>query len=222
LNAEGGDLFAVLRRSGQLRSLNKGQPLFDAGESADAVFLVVSGTVRSCMMLPDGRRQIVSFHEADELIGITAAKHYLYSAEAVTKVEARTVSRLWLDGLLHLQPRLCLSLIPRTARHLETAQRHIALVGRMTARARLCSFLLERLRGRAVLIELPMSRTDIADYLGLSIETVSRTMTQLRAEGLIRTPSANTIEVVDSGRLEGVIQDPQDEPGAKRLRHKNS
>jgi CRP-like cAMP-binding protein len=195
----------VLRRTGQLRSLNKGQPLFEAGQSADAVFLVVSGTVRSSMMLSDGRRQIVRFHEADELIGMTAAKHYLYSAEAVTPVEARTVSRLWLDGLLHLRPRLCLSLIP--SRDLEPAQRHMALLGRMTARERLCAFLLQRLRSGAGSIELPMSRTDIADYLGLSIETVSRTMTQLRAEGLIRTPTANTIEVIDPGRLEGMVQD---------------
>jgi CRP/FNR family transcriptional regulator, anaerobic regulatory protein len=175
-------------------------------------------------MLPDGRRQIMGFHEADELMGVTAAEHHFCSAEAVTPVEARTVGRLWLDHLLHLRPRLCLSLI--LSRDLELAQRHMVLLGRMTARERLCAFLLERLRsgsgsiGSAATrrrrhrrrvgfhqIELPMSRTDIADYLGLEIETVSRTITRLRAEGLIRTLTPEVIEVIDPGGLESVVQD---------------
>jgi CRP/FNR family transcriptional regulator len=196
-----GDVLAAIRDAGQLVFVKPGQALFSAGDAADGVFVVVSGLVRTCIMLPDGRRQILGFHEAGDLLGVTLAEHHSHSAEAVSSAKLQSVSRIWLQSLLVLQPHLCLSLIPPASHSIEAARRHLVLLGRMTARERLCTFLLERLMGEVGTITLPMSRLDIADYLGLTIETVSRTVTQLRMEGVIHTTTAHIVEVADRREL---------------------
>jgi CRP-like cAMP-binding protein len=201
LSIETADLAAVIRAAGQPVSIKRGHTLFSAGDAADSMFVVVSGLVRSSMMLSDGRRQIIGFHETGDVLGVTFTEQHSLSAEAVSPTHLLTVNRVWLQGVLDLQPRLCLSLIDVASRSMDAARRHLMLLGRMTARERLCTFLLEQLEGDAGVIELPMSRSDIADYLGLTIETVSRTLTQLRLEGVIQATAAREVEVADRTRL---------------------
>ena len=206
-DTETGDLAAVIGAAGQPVSIMRGHALFSAGDAADGVFVIVSGMVRTSMMLSDGRRQIIGFHEAGDVLGVTLAKQHSLSAEAVNATRLQTVNRIWLQGILGLQPHLCLSLIPLASRSMDAARRHLVLLGRMTARERLCTFLLERLKGEAGIIELPMSRGDIADYLGLTIETVSRTITQLRLEGVIEAAAAREVEIADRKRLLDCLED---------------
>jgi CRP/FNR family transcriptional regulator len=202
----GEDAIETLCRAGQTIALGRDETLFCEDEEADAVYVVVSGTLRSSKMLPDGRRQIIGFHEAGDLVGMTLADFYPYSAEGVTEVRLRRVGRRQLEDLMEATPQLRLRLLTLAARELAAAQRQMLLLGRKTARERLCSFLLERAQGACRRIELPMSRTDIADYLGLTIETVSRTLSQLRAEGLIRMPSLHSLELADADRLGDVAE----------------
>jgi CRP/FNR family transcriptional regulator len=206
-DTEAGDLAAVIRAAGQPVSIKRGHALFSSGDAADSVFVIGSGLVRTSMTLSDGRRQIIGFHEAGDVLGITWAEQHSLSAEAVNATQLLTVNRIWLHGILDLQPHLCLSLIPLAARWMDAARRHLVLLGRMTARERLCTFLLERLKGESRVVELPMSRSDIADYLGLTIETVSRTMTQLRLDGVIRTAAAREVEIADRKRLLDCLED---------------
>ena len=207
VETETANLVTLIQAAGQPVSIKRGLALFSAGDSADSVFVIVSGLVRTSMMLSDGRRQIIGFHEPGDVLGVTLAEQHLLSAEAVSATQLLTVSRIWLQGVLGVQPRLCLSLIPLASRSMDAARRHLMLLGRMTARERLCTFLLERLKGEAGVIELPMSRSDIADYLGLTIETVSRTLTQLRSEGVIQAAAAREVEVADRMRLLDCLED---------------
>lgn len=195
------DPIETLRQAGQAISIRRDESLFCEGDPAQAMFIVLSGTVRLSKMLPDGRRQIIGFPEAGDLIGLAIDDDYLYSAEGVTQVRLRRIARARLDALMESHPELRTRLFSVAAQELAAAQRQILLLGRKTARERLCSFLMERKRAAAGRIELPMSRTDIADYLGLTIETVSRTLSQLRAEGLIRMPTLHSLELADAGRV---------------------
>lgn len=219
LDTEAGDLAAVIRRAGQPISIKRGHPLFSAGDAADSVFVIVAGLVRTSMMFSDGRRQIIGFHEAGDVLGLIFTEQHSLSAEAVNATQLLTINRVWLQGVLSLEPHLCLSLIPLASRSMDAARRHLVLLGRMTARERLCTFLLERLKGDAGKIELPMSRSDIADYLGLTIETVSRTITQLRIEGVIRAAAAREVEIADRRRLLDCLEDAHQLVQTRAPRH---
>jgi CRP/FNR family transcriptional regulator len=191
----------AIRNAGQSVSIARDESLFCEADPATAVFVVASGTVRLSKMLPDGRRQIIGFHEAGDIIGLALMEDYPYSAEGVTPVRLRRLNRTLLDKMAEANPQLRANLFSLAARELAAAQRQILLLGRKTARERICSFLVERQRRDDGTVELAMSRTDIADYLGLTIETVSRTLSQLRAEGLIRMPTLHSLELADAERL---------------------
>jgi CRP/FNR family transcriptional regulator len=197
----GDDPAEAIRQAGQNVSIGRDESLFCEGDPADAVFVVVSGTVRLSKMLADGRRQIIGFREAGDLIGFALSHDHSYSAEGVTSARLRRVNRIQLERLVEAKPQLRLSFFSLAASELAAAQRQLLLLGRKTARERLCSFLVERRHDGSGIIKLPMSRTDIADYLGLTIETVSRTLSQLRAEGLIRMPTLHSLELANADRL---------------------
>jgi CRP/FNR family transcriptional regulator, anaerobic regulatory protein len=202
----GEDAVETLRRAGQSVALGREETLFCEDEEAQAVYVVVSGTLRSCKVLPDGRRQIIGFHEAGELVGMSLGETYPYSAEGVSDVRLRRVGRRQLEELMDAKPQFRVRLLSLAARELAAAQKQMLLLGRKTARERICSFLLERARGTCRKIELPMSRTDIADYLGLTIETVSRTLSQLRGDGLIRMFGLHCLELLDADRLSDLAE----------------
>ena len=181
--------------------------IYGEGEPADFVYKVVSGTVRTYKVLADGRRQIGSFYLPGDVFGLEAGDDHAFSAEAVTAAKVLVVKRSALMGLAGRDSSVARELWTLTGLELARVQEHILLLVK-TAQERVVSFLLEmagrRPAGNAV--ELPMSRQDIADYLGLTIETVSRTLTHLESTAAIELPSSRRIVLrnrIALGRLNG-------------------
>lgn len=194
--------------------------VFEA-DQADFVFNVTEGVVRLTKMLADGRRQITGFLFPGDFIGMTGKDTYVYSAEAVTAVDLCRFPRLKLMNLFEESPELEHRMLSMAYDDLAMAQEQILLLGRKTARERLASFLLMLMRqaerrrrpadsGAVQSVMLPMSRADIADYLGLTIETVSRTMTRLSKDGLIGLTSAHEAVLKDVDAL-AAIETGEDE-----------
>jgi CRP/FNR family transcriptional regulator len=170
--------------------------------------------VRLYKLLPDGRRQIVGFLLPGDLVGLSAGDAYAHSAEAITPVEVCRFSRRRLDGLLDEFPAMHRRLLGIAASELGAAQAQMVLLGRKTARERIASFLLTLERRAAAVglatepLHLAMTRTDIGDYLGLTIETVSRTFSQLKAEGAIALPRPGEVRFLDRRRLAEAAGEP--------------
>lgn len=162
------------------------------GDAAAYLFNVTSGTIKVYKLLADGRRQITGFLFAGDFLGLTLNDTYAYSAEAVTNVALCRFQRARFEALLTEFPQLEKRLLGVASSELAAAQDQMLLLGRKTAREKVASFLLQLQRRTSQLgessgeVELPMSRTDIADYLGLTTETVSRTITQLKSAGIVR------------------------------------
>jgi len=166
----------------------RGTEVFGEGEEADYVYQIVSGAIRTYKMLSDGRRQINSFHLAGDMFGLENGTIHRFTAEAVTQANVRITSRSSLLDTMAHQERGHASLLALVTRNLQHAENHMLLLGRKTALERLAAFLLEmdeRLAHPSVM-SLPMNRRDIADYLGLTLETVSRAFSILRDDKMLR------------------------------------
>lgn len=180
-----------------------GQALFHEGDPNPFVFNVVEGAVKLYRLLPDGRRQITGFLFQGDFLGLGGRGAARFTAESLTTVQACRFRRTDFDQLLAAMPALEHRLVALAGDELMAAQEQIVLLGRKTAKERLASFfirLLERqihLGGPEDQVHLPMTRLDIADYLGLTIETVSRVITQLKTCGLIRLLPGNDIAIPD-------------------------
>jgi CRP/FNR family nitrogen fixation transcriptional regulator len=168
--------------------LGKGEELFAEGEEAEYLYKVVAGTVRTYKLLSDGRRQINDFYLAGDIFAIEAGREHRFSAEAVDDVTVIAWRRSRLDQLARDYRAFGEQVMSAMIRSLARAQDHMLLLGRKTAQEKIATFLLalaERMDGDDR-IELPMPRGDIADHLGLTIETVSRTLSDLARQGLIK------------------------------------
>lgn len=165
--------------------------LFDQGALAGSLFNVTEGVVRLYKSLPDGRRQIVGFALPGDFLGLALMDRYGVAAEAVTPVTACRFGRSAFLAYIDDKPHLLRRLHEFAGHELSLAQDQMLLLGRRTAEEKIAAFLLNlqsrygRIGATSVTIPLPMSRQDIADYLGLSIETVSRTLTKLAREKVI-------------------------------------
>jgi CRP/FNR family transcriptional regulator len=174
-----------------VEKVGAGQALFWEGDSAGHVFELVEGVLRVFRILGDGRRAITGFLYPGDLVGVSMRDRYLYNAEAVNAVKVRRFSRLSFQEAIQCSPELRPQLFARLCDEMASAQEQMVLLSRKNAEERLCSFLVllaKRMSdgGRGALdIEIPMTRLDIADYLGLTIETVSRTMTNLVGRGIV-------------------------------------
>jgi len=192
--------------------LEAGDALFDEGEPASNVYNLTSGTIKLYKLLPDGRRQITGFLFAGDFLGLAASEDYIYSAEAVTAVALCRLSRVDLDRLMEHTPQLERRLLSMARYELAEAQDQILLLGRKTAKERIASFIL-MLSERAVRrgetgnpVSIPMSRNDIGDYLGLTTETVSRTLTRLRSSGAIIMESDRKVTLVEREALQDIAE----------------
>jgi CRP-like cAMP-binding protein len=176
--------------------------IFGEGEPAEFIYKVVSGAVRTYKILNDGRRQIGGFYLPGDIFGLEAGKEYAFSAEAINGVTVLMVRRSAMVSLAEHDCEVARALWSFTSRELNRAQEHVLLLVK-SAQQRVAFFLLEMSKRLAATdaIELPMSRQDIADYLGLTIETVSRTMTQLVSEQAIVLPSSRHIVLRNAGAL---------------------
>ncbi|HZP09621.1 helix-turn-helix domain-containing protein [Methyloceanibacter sp.] len=176
--------------------------IFAEGETAGYVYKVVSGVVRVSKLLPDGRRQISAFHLPGDMFGFEIDEVHHDSAEAVVPV--KVVAFRW-QGLLGAgaSANLVRELLTRTMIGLRHTQDHLLLLGRKNALERLAAFLLEMAdrSGSADVLDLAMPRHDIADYLGLTLETVSRMFAELKEMGRIRLESARRVHVLDMDKL---------------------
>jgi CRP/FNR family nitrogen fixation transcriptional regulator len=178
--------------------------IFGEGEPCEYLYKVVTGAVRICKVTSDGRRLISAFHLPGEVFGLEASDIHAFSAEAIRDSQVRVIQ--YKAFLKHAEPdaKMMQQLWAQTLRQLQRAQSHMVVLGRKNAQERVASFLLEmasRLSASGA-VELPMSRQDIADYLGLTIETVSRTLTQLARDGLIAMPEARRIVLRNRGLLD--------------------
>ncbi|AQS87662.1 Crp/Fnr family transcriptional regulator [Neoasaia chiangmaiensis] len=164
-----------------------GQCFIEQDELARDFFVVTEGHAKLFTLMSDGRRQVNGFAGQGQFLGLAANERYAFSAEALTPLKLCRFSHDGMRLLTAQFPTLEQRLLSEASNELVAAQGRMLLLGRKTARERLASFLIERGAGchQATTIELPMTRTDIADYLGLTIETVSRTLNALRRDGLI-------------------------------------
>ncbi|MBS0297109.1 MAG: helix-turn-helix domain-containing protein [Proteobacteria bacterium] len=188
---------------GARRICARDEEIYAEESAADFVYEVVEGVVRTCRLLSDGRRQIEDFYLPGDVFGLEAGLMRRAAAEAVGPVTLKVVRRTTLSDLATRDADLARKLWSLTARDLRRTQDHLLMLGRRSATERVAGFLLdlaERTDSEDVL-DLPMSRQDIADYLGLTIETVSRTFTQLQNTGLIEAPSCRHL-IVDLEALE--------------------
>src|SRR4051794_4530959 len=156
----------------------RGSEIYGEKEAAEYVYQVKTGAVRSYKLLSDGRRQIGAFHLPGDIFGLVNGGEHRFTAEAVVDTTVRLIKRHSLDSFAVSDPVVAISLLTMTTSNLQHAEDHMLLLGRKTAMEKVTAFLVEmdkRMALTAVLI-LPMSRRDIADYLGLTIETVSRVL----------------------------------------------
>ena len=184
----------VLAAIGTLMRFARDEEIFGEGESAKYIYKVVSGSVRTSKILDDGRRQIPGFYLAGDFFGFETGANYSISAEALAKTNVVAMKRSTVFDRAAKSASLFSEIWNLTAIELKRAQSHAVLLI-MSAQERVENFLLEMAdrelsKGQ---IELPMSRQDIADYLGLTIETVSRTLTLLEKSGVISLPSSRRI-----------------------------
>ncbi len=172
--------------------------IYGEGDAADAVFKVVSGVVRTCKFLSDGRRQIDAFYICGDVFGLEAGAEHTLSAEAVSDCSVVAYRRRGIGKLAANDEELSHQLFCYAMRSLARAQEHALLLGRRSAIEKVAAFLLEwaGYSPDSKVISLAMTRQDIADYLGLTIETVSRTLSQLERDALIQV-AARQIRLTD-------------------------
>ena len=165
----------------------KGTEIYGEKEPAEYVYQVKAGAVRSHKLLSDGRRQIGAFHLAGDIFGLENGGEHRFTAEAIVDTTVRLIKRHSLEIVAESDPIVARNLLNMTTTNLQHAEDHMLLLGRKTSLERVAAFLLEmdRRLSPAGVMALPMYRRDIADYLGLTLETVSRALSCLHEKGII-------------------------------------
>ncbi|WP_128929400.1 helix-turn-helix domain-containing protein [Bradyrhizobium guangxiense] len=168
-------------------SYRKGSEIYGEKEPAEYVYQVKSGAVRSYKLLSDGRRQIGAFHLIGDIFGLENGSEHRFTTEAIIDTTVRLIKRQSLENVAESDAMVARNLLSMTTSNLQHAEDHMLLLGRKTSLERVAAFLLEmdkRLTAASVMA-LPMSRRDIADYLGLTLETVSRALSRLHELGVL-------------------------------------
>lgn len=193
-----------LRALGRVIQVADGREIFAEGGDTDFFYKVASGVVRVCKLLHDGRRQIESFHVAGDVFGLELGAARSLSAEAVNACTLIAYRRQDVENLAQRDRGVCQHLFRLAMQSLAEAQNHALLLGRRGAAEKVAAFLLDWSRhfGKSRLIPLAMTRQDIADYLGLTIETVSRSLSQLERTGVIALPGLREVRLNDIAALE--------------------
>jgi CRP-like cAMP-binding protein len=187
------DSLSAMQAIGQQAHFNRDATIFSDGDDALYSYKVVSGTVRLCKLMSDGRRQIAEFLQAGDFFGFEWQESYTLTAEALEDVVVVRFPRSRLNRLGEERRDVQRQLMSLLSRDLCAAQNHLLLLGRQTAKERVASFLLSlatRSQARSgSTLDIPMCRQDIADYLGLTIETVCRAISELKRARLIGVPN---------------------------------
>jgi CRP/FNR family nitrogen fixation transcriptional regulator len=203
----------LLEDIGSVLPVHRDQEIYGQDAPAEYYYQVISGSVRTVKLMADGRRQVSEFLLPGELFGFDALERHDFAAEALEDSLVKRYPRRGVEALAERSMPLSHKLRHLTSAKLRQAQERMLLLGRMTSSERIACFLLQMsdrapasAKGR---IELAMSRRDIADYLGLTIETVSRTLTMLRLDGTIRMFKKSKIEIRDRAALESLASEPR-------------
>ena len=193
--ASDGRTASGLNQNGPVLHFQCDSEIYAEGDEAKSFYKVISGVVRTCRFLNDGRRQIEAFHVAGDVFGLEGATERRLSAEAVSDCTIVSYRRYGLEKLTANDSALAQQLFSYAMQYVERARDHALLLGRCSAAEKVAAFLLEiaRRSPHGEMIELAMSRQDIADYLGLTIETVSRTLSQFERNALIARPTTRRI-----------------------------
>ncbi|HUO53746.1 MAG TPA: helix-turn-helix domain-containing protein [Rhodoblastus sp.] len=183
--------FEQLERIGRTLSFPAKTTLFEQGRDAPFVSNITAGALRLSKLLPDGRRQVVGFALPGDFLGLGMQPIHPFTADALTPVKVCQFSRIGFSELLDKTPHLMRAMMYMAAQELTLAQDQMVVLGRRTAEEKIASFLIgmrnryARIHGASVHVPLPMTRLDIGDYLGLTVETVSRMMTRMAREKVI-------------------------------------
>jgi CRP/FNR family transcriptional regulator, nitrogen fixation regulation protein len=192
---------------GASMSFARNVEIYGEQEPADYLYKVISGAVRTYKVLIDGRRQIGAFYLPGDMFGVEVGEEHTFSAEAVTDARILVLKRSAVVSLAARDHEVAHQLWMLTGRELQRAQSHILLLIK-TAQERVASFLLEMAERMECSgeVEMPMSRQDIADYLGLTIETVSRMLTQFENAAAIALPSPKRIVLCNRAVLKRLVE----------------
>jgi CRP/FNR family transcriptional regulator, anaerobic regulatory protein len=189
--------------------------LFAQGDAATYLFQVVKGVLRLCRLMSDGRRSVIGFAFPGDVIGLALRDVYVYSAESVTGCELSRYAGSAVGEMMERSPAFARQMFARLSAELCAAQDQMLLLGRKTASERVASFLLTLGNRQAgedeapKTVELPMSRPDIADYLGLTTETVCRILTKLKVAGVLSLPSSGRVKLLDLEALRSLAEDSE-------------
>lgn len=202
---------AAFAASASIKQFKAGVTLYVEGDPAPYCYQVADGFVKEYNTLEDGRRQITDFYGIGDMFGISNGDEHRYTAEAVANSVVRCYPREMLVRAA-ASPAMSGYLFDMLVSRLNRSRERIMMLGRMNAAQRVAAFLfhLSEERRFAKVIELPMSRQDIADHLGLTTETVCRSLTELKRRGLIAMPSARRYSICDAAKLADAVHGASD------------
>jgi CRP/FNR family nitrogen fixation transcriptional regulator len=187
-------------------SVSKDEEMYGQGEDVDFVYLILGGAVRTTHHMSDGRRQIGDFYRTGDMLGFETRPQHWFSAEALQQCLILALRRSALTGTDGALQRLISMSVDR---EFERAQEHLLQLGCKTAEEKVAGFLLDCVRDApGEFIDLPMSRRDIADYLCLSVETVSRMLSQLRTSRIVTFSTKRLVRVVNLKALAHLAEAP--------------
>ena len=198
---------SLLALRGGLARHPRDKVIFIEGDPADYMCLLVDGVVRTCRSFKGGKRSIVGFHVSGELFGFNGERRHSLSAEAATSTTTRFLKRSVVLAMATRDKRVANFLLANTTKELRRLQEHAASFNR-DARCRLATFLIDLSvrTGKTENLDLPMSHQDIADYVGLSIETVSRVITEFERSGFVVRMSARSLMLRDRNALMRIME----------------
>lgn len=191
----------------QIKTISAGDSLFYEGDDAEYIYEVTEGVVRSSKVLIDGRRQVMNFGYPGETIGLSHDSLYHSDCDAVSDVKVRVMRKNASNQDITSDPVFCAQLLKNAVAEVNHMQEHFMMLGRKTAMEKIASFLVAIMDRRTSdqndynCFDLPMKRCDIADFLGLTIETVSRNLTKLRKIGIIELKTAQSVCVCKPNAL---------------------
>lgn len=210
-HASQGRSYEGLEKLGDTVSVPRDREIHLQGAPADYCFRVVDGCVRKVEFLQDGRRHVNCFRLPGEFFGLHDRRTHTFTAEAVTDVTLRRYRRAEVDRLAASEPALAQWLAAMCLHDLHAAYRRMSLLNRKTSAEKVAAFILEmdsRLTATGrMMLDMPMGRADIADYLGLTTETVCRALTQFQREGFVQV-RRNEIELHDHPSLSALVAEP--------------
>jgi len=194
--------------TGTVRLVKTREHLYSAGEPRSHLYRIESGSICLYKIMPDGRRQVIDFAYAGDVIGLGTEAEHAVNAQALEPTRLKCFPVATLSRLAGRHPELGFTLYEAMSRELTAAQDHLFTIGQRSAAERVACFLValsrrnQRRKQDPSILVLPMTRADIADFLGLTIETVSRMLTKLRLAKLIELEQCTLVHLLDIGKLD--------------------